>query len=493
MTPPAFTFRLYNSLTRELQEFKPINPPFVGMYVCGPTVYGHAHLGHARPYINADVLFRFLKAQGFQVRYVRNITDVGHLVNDEDDGEDKIAVKAKLDSLEPMEVAQHYSDSFFEDLSSLNILRPSIEPRATGHVPEQIEMIQDIMAKGLAYEVNGSVYFDVHAYNKLNKYGVLSGRSLEDMMAGQGSRTLEGQQEKRNTEDFALWKKANPEHIMRWNSPWGIGFPGWHIECSAMSGKYLGKEFDIHGGGMDLMFPHHEAEIAQSVTCNHAIPARYWIHNNMLTVNGQKMAKSLNNGIGLKQLFTGDHPLLEQAYSPMNLRFFLLQAHYRSTVDFSNEALQAAEKGFKRLSESYIRLYDLKASDVPPNLELTSWDENCWKVMGEDLNTPMLLAQLFEASRMINSVYDGKEKINENDLHFLQERFTLWFDQVLGLKTENFENGDAMNAAMNVLIKLRMEAKQQKNFALSDQIRVELEAAGIKLKDGKEGTTWALE
>lgn len=493
MKPESFSFRLYNSLTRQEEVFQPVNPPFVGMYVCGPTVYGHAHLGHARPYINADILFRFLKAQGYAVRYVRNITDVGHLLNDADDGEDKIAIKARLESLEPMEVAQFYSDSFFEDLAQLNILRPSIEPRATGHIPEQIQMIQEIMNAGLAYEVNGSVYFDVHAYNQHHHYGILSGRSLEDMLSGMGSRTLDGQDEKRNAQDFALWKKANPEHIMRWSSPWGVGFPGWHIECSAMSNKYLGKTFDIHGGGMDLQFPHHEAEIAQSVTCFHKVPSRFWIHNNMLTVNGQKMAKSLNNGIGLKELFEGNHHLLERAYTPMNLRFFLLQAHYRSTVDFSNEALQAADKGYKRLSEAYMRLKNLTSTLENSDRNWQEWNVQCWNLIGEDLNTPMLLASLFDAARSINSIADKKEKISESDLFFLQQQFQFWFENVLGLKIEDNNTHQVLGDVMNVLIDLRIQAKSDKNFALSDFIRWQLEEKGIRLKDGKEGTTWSIE
>lgn len=486
--------KLYNTYTRRLEEFEPINGPFVGLYVCGPTVYGPPHLGHARGPITFDVLHRYLIHRGYKVRYVRNITDVGHLVDDADEGEDKIAKKARLEKLEPMEIAQLYTNSYREAIGRLNILPPSIEPLASGHIPEQIAMIAKIMEQGLAYESNGSVYFDVMKYAETHDYGKLSGRVLEDLMAGAGNaaRELEGQDEKRNANDFALWKKAAPEHIMRWDSPWSVGFPGWHIECSAMSNKYLGQEFDIHGGGMDLLFPHHESEIAQSTACHHKQPAKYWLHHNMITVNGQKMAKSLGNGINMMDLYEGTNHLLEKPYSPMTLKFFVLQAHYRGTLDFSNEALQAAEKGLARLFNAYKLVDGLKTSATSTS-DIQAVMNDAYAAMNEDLNTPITIAQLFEAARITNSVNDGKETITEADKTLLKQLFDTFLVDVLGLKEEEKGSDSLVDDLMQLIITLRKEARDKKDFATSDIIRDRLKEAGVQLKDGKEGTTFSVE
>lgn len=484
--------RLYDTYKREIRAFEPINPPFVGIYVCGPTVYGHPHLGHARGPVVFDVLNRYLQHLNFKVRFVRNITDVGHLVNDADEGDDKIAKKARLEQLEPMEIAQFYSDSYHKMLNSLNVFPASIEPRASGHIIEQIEMIQSIIENGFAYESNGSVYFDVIGYSKTNNYGKLSGRVLEDLIAGAGNeaRELEGQDEKRNPNDFALWKKAGVEHIMQWSSPWGKGFPGWHIECSAMSKKYLGETFDIHGGGMDLLFPHHESEIAQSVACGGKQPANYWMHHNMITVNSQKMAKSLNNGISIDEFFSGNHALLEKAYSPMTLKFFILQAHYRGTLDFSNDALKAAEKGLNRLLQASETLKLLKTGNTS-EVDITSLCNKCYAALNEDLNTPILIATLFDLVSLINTIANGNIQISSSDLEILQKNYNTFVFDILGLKVEKSEKSEKTDGLMQLLIEMRNEAKASKNYALSDQIRNKLTEIGFELKDGKEGTTYS--
>lgn len=486
--------KLYNTYTRTLEVFEPLNPPFVGLYVCGPTVYGPPHLGHARGPITFDILHRYLKHLGYRVRYVKNITDVGHLVDDADEGEDKIAKKARLEKLEPMEVAQLYTNNYREEIGKLNVLMPSIEPLASGHIPEQIAMIEEIISQGFAYESNGSVYFDVIKYAESHDYGRLSGRVLDDLIAGAGNaaRELEGQDEKRNPNDFALWKKAAPEHIMQWDSPWGKGFPGWHIECSAMSAKYLGKQFDIHGGGMDLLFPHHESEIAQSTACNHQQPARYWLHHNMVTLNGQKMAKSLGNGINLGDFYAGNHPLLAQAYSPMTLKFFVLQAHYRGTIDFGNEALQAAEKGLSRLFNAFKLVDSLKISDIS-TVNIKEVVDAAYAAMNEDLNTPIAIAQLFEAARITNSINDGKESISADDRQLLKQFFSSFLIDILGLKEEEKGNEGLVDELMQLIIDLRKDARTKKDFATSDIIRDRLKEAGIQLKDGKEGTSYVME
>ncbi len=479
---------LYNSITREKEEFRPINSPFVGMYVCGPTVYGDPHLGHARPAITFDLLFRYLKHLGYKVRYVRNITDVGHLENDADEGEDKIAKKAKLEQLEPMEVAQYYINSYHDAIDLLNVLRPSIEPRASGHIIEQIKLVEKIFEAGYAYEVNGSVYFDVIKYSKTHEYGKLSGRILDDLISN--TRDLEGQDEKRNPADFALWKKAQPEHIMRWESPWSIGFPGWHLECSAMSTKYLGETFDIHGGGMDLLFPHHECEIAQSNAANGKESVKYWLHNNMITINGQKMGKSLGNFITLSEFFTGNHKALTKAYSPMTIRFFILQAHYRGTVDFSNEALIAAEKGMKRLTQSYSTIKKLKTSESSTS-NIKQLLQNCYDAMNDDLNSPILIANLFEAVRIINSVKDNIETITTEDLVILQKIIDDFAIEILGLKDEGSKtDNNVVDELMNLVIQLRQNARSNKDYATSDKIRDELSKINISVKDTKEGVVW---
>jgi cysteinyl-tRNA synthetase len=486
---------IYNTLSRTKEDFQPLNSPFVGMYVCGPTVYGDPHLGHARPAITFDLVFRYLQHLGYRVHYVRNITDVGHLENDEDEGEDKIAKKARLEQLEPMEVAQYYSDRYFLFMEAMNVKRPSIEPRASGHIPEQIEMIRKIIDAGYAYEVNGSVYFDVIKYNEKYNYGKLSGRILEDLLSN--TRELEGQEEKRNPVDFALWKKAQPEHIMRWSSPWSEGFPGWHIECSAMGTKYLGAHFDIHGGGMDLMFPHHESEIAQSRIANGSDSVKYWMHNNMITINGQKMGKSLGNFITLEEFFTGKHPGLSQAYSPMTIRFFILQAHYRSTLDFSNEALQAAEKGLKKLLSGIETLRKILPSDpsgnTPSNFNIRQLMDNCYQAMNDDFNSPMVIANLFEGVRIINSVWDKKETISLPDLELLKNMFQLFIFDILGLKEESSEDqNDVVKGLMDLILTIRKDVRKKKDFSTSDQIRDALQNLKITVKDTKEGPEWKI-
>jgi cysteinyl-tRNA synthetase len=482
---------LTNSLTRQKEQFIPLNAPFAGMYVCGPTVYGFPHLGHARPYITFDVLNRYLQHLGYKVRYVRNITDVGHLENDADEGEDKIAKKARVEQLEPMEIVQLYTDKFHEAMRMLNVLPPGIEPRASGHIIEQIEMIKRIINNGYAYESNGSVYFDVINYSKTNDYGKLSGRIIEDLIAGAGNerRELEGQDEKRNPADFALWKKAQPVHIMRWPSPWSDGFPGWHIECSAMSQKYLGETFDIHGGGMDLLFPHHESEIAQSKGSCGKAPVKYWLHNNMITINGQKMGKSLGNFINLDELFSGSHKLLVQAYDPMTIRFFILQAHYRSTLDFSNEGLQAAEKGMSRLFNAIALLNKLPESDST-DYDVNKLKSDCYAAMNDDMNTAIVISHLFDAARYINSVHAGSAKISSNDKETLKGIMQLFTFEILGLKIDDSANSADENGLMQLLLNIRAEAKNKKDFATSDKIRDELIKLNYIIKDEKNGTTW---
>ena len=484
-------FLIYNTLTRRKEEFVPLKAPFVGLYVCGPTVYGDPHLGHTRPAITFDLLYRYLRSLGYKVRYVRNITDVGHLEHDADDGEDKISKKARLEQLEPMEVAQYYADRYHDAMRALNVLPPSIEPHASGHIIEQIEMTKEILKNGFAYESNGSIYFDVEAYNKKYHYGKLSGRVLDEMRAN--TRELDGQSDKRNPFDFALWKKAAPEHIMRWPSPWSDGFPGWHMECSAMSTRYLGETFDIHGGGMDLMFPHHECEIAQSVAaCGHDA-ARYWMHNNMITINGQKMGKSLGNFITFEQLTTGNHPLLAQAYSPMTIRFFILQAQYRSTLDFSNEALQAAEKGYERLMKAMKTLSKLKASEKS-SVDISDIEPRCKAAMDDDLNSPIVISVLFDAVRLINQIYDGQQTISAADLEELRRVMHLYVFDILGLRDDLAgDNNRLLGQLIDTVLDIRMQAKQAKDWATSDRIRDSLTALGIKVKDRKDGSDWELE
>lgn len=491
---------LYNTLTRKKEEFEPLHAPFVGMYVCGPTVYGEPHLGHARSAVTFDVLYRYLKYQGYKVRYVRNITDVGHLENDADEGEDKIQKRAKLEHLEPMEVVNHYTNIYHNEMQKLNVLQPDIEPRASGHIIEQIALIQEILDNGLAYVVNGSVYFDVSAYNKDHKYGKLSGRNIEDLIGN--TRTLEGQDEKRAPFDFALWKKASPSHIMRWPSPWSDGFPGWHLECSAMSRKYLGTSFDIHGGGLDLMFPHHECEIAQNqASCDHSDGARYWVHNNMITVNGQKMGKSLGNFINLSELFSGNHEMLEQAYSPMTIRFFILQAHYRSTLDFSNEALQAARKGYTKLMNGLRVLKKLQypdgATTVEPDAklseELQKLTEDCLRGLNDDLNTARTIASLFNLLKKINSLYLGQigmQQLSRGTFDLMRDTYQELVLQVLGLQEERI--GD-MDEVLNLVLGFYKEAKEEKAYDKVDAIRAELKKQGIVIKDMKTGIDWAYE
>ncbi len=485
------TLKIVNSYTREKEEFQPINPPFVGLYVCGPTVYGDPHLGHARPYTTFDVVYRYLTYLGYKVRYVRNITDVGHLENDADEGEDKIAKKARLEQLEPMEVVQHYTNRFHNAMDALNNIPPSIEPSASGHIIEQIQMIEGILKNGYAYEVNGSVYFDVPKFSKDFPYGKLSGRNIDDMLAV--TRELDGTEDKKHPADFALWKKAEPTHIMRWPSPWGDGFPGWHLECSAMSTKYLGETFDIHGGGMDLQFPHHEAEIAQSQACNHSSPAKVWMHNNMITINGRKMGKSLGNFITLEEFFTGTHDALEQAYSPLTVRFFILQAHYRSTLDFSNDALKAAEKALQKLQATYETLLLINANSDTTDFDIETFKAKCFDALNDDFNTSMVLAEFFELSRFINSAATGKAKLSEEGLTQIREAYKLFFEDILGLKrAEQSTTADLSSDLMETILKLRHEARFKKDFATSDFIRDELGKLGITVKDGKDGATWEM-
>jgi cysteinyl-tRNA synthetase len=480
--------QIYNTLTKKKEVFSPIVKNHVGIYVCGPTVYGDPHLGHARPAITFDIVFRYLTHADYKVRYVRNITDAGHLENDADEGEDKIAKKARLEQLEPMEIVQFYTLSYHKAMNALNCLAPSIEPRATGHIIEQIEMVKKILNNGFAYEINGSVYLDVNKYNEKYPYGVLSGRNIEAAL--EGTRELDSQTEKRSPVDFAIWKKANNEHIMRWPSPWGEGFPGWHMECSAMSEKYLGKTFDIHGGGMDLVFPHHEAEIAQSNACNNCSPVNYWMHNNMITVDGKKMGKSLGNFINLEEFFTGSHAKLERAYTPMTIRFFILQAHYRSTVDFSNEALQAAEKGFNKLMTAMETLQELSASENS-TYNVKELEDKCYAAMDDDFNTPILIAHLFDGVRIINSVKDGKESLNASDLEQLKTIFNTFVTDILGFIFHKESSGnDLTNEVMELVLQLRENAKKSKDFDTADLIRDELSKVGIQIKDSREGSSW---
>lgn len=482
---------VYNTLSRQKELFVPLNPPHVGMYVCGPTVYGDAHLGHARPAITFDLVFRYLKHLGYKVRYVRNITDVGHLENDADEGEDKIAKKARLEKLEPMEVVQYFTDRYHAAMDKLNVLKPSIEPRASGHIIEQISLVKTILKEGMGYESKGSVYFDVEKYSKVHQYGVLSGRVLEDLMSN--TRDLEGQDEKRNNADFALWKKAQPEHIMRWPSEWSDGFPGWHLECSAMSTRYLGDQFDIHGGGMDLLFPHHESEIAQSTVANHKTPAKYWLHNNMITINGQKMGKSLGNFIQLDEFFAGKHASLQQAYSPMTVRFFILQAHYRSPLDFSNEALQASEKGFQRLMKSMVTLEKLVPA-ATSSCDISGLQAKCYEAINDDLNSPILIAHLFDAARIINSASDKKESLTVEDINLLRSMMHSFVFDILGLLPEIDSTADnsVIEGLMKLILDMRKIARENKDWAASDKIRNMLASLNITVKDTKEGTTWEI-
>ncbi|WP_373134952.1 cysteine--tRNA ligase [Barnesiella intestinihominis] len=489
MTQP---FYIYNTLTRKKEEFKPLNPPYVGMYVCGPTVYGDAHLGHARPAITFDVLFRYLRHLGYKVRYVRNITDVGHLENDADEGEDKVAKKARLESLEPMEVVQYYLNRYHKAMEALNVLPPSIEPHASGHIIEQIEYIKKIIEAGYAYVSNGSVYFDVVKYNKDHHYGKLSGRNIDDLL--NTTRELDGQSEKHNSFDFALWKKASPEHIMRWPSPWSDGFPGWHLECSTMSTKYLGEEFDIHGGGMDLLFPHHECEIAQSVAAQGHETVHYWMHNNMITINGQKMGKSLGNFITLDEFFSGNHKLLQQPYSPMTIRFFILQAHYRSTVDFSNEALQASEKALQRMLEGWDNLSKIEPAEVS-TVDVKTIRERCYEAMNDDLSTPIVISHLFEAVKIINTVLAGGATLSAEDSAHLEETFRIFLFDIMGIRKEagvSEEGNEAYHKAVDLLLDVRKEAKARKDWTTSDYIRDRLSEIGFEIKDTKEGVEWKL-
>jgi cysteinyl-tRNA synthetase len=484
----AINLEFYNTLNRKKEVFEPLNPPNVGMYVCGPTVYGDPHLGHARAAIVFDVVFRLLSHFGYKVRYVRNITDVGHLENDADGGEDKIAKKARLEQLEPMEIVQLYTDQYHKAMDALNMLHPSIEPRASGHIIEQIAMIEEIMENGFGYEKDGSVYFDVVAYNKKNHYGKLSGRVVEELL--DNTRDLEGQDDKKNSVDFALWKKAQPEHIMRWPSPWSVGFPGWHVECSTMGAKYLGSPFDIHGGGMDLLFPHHECEIAQSQAANKQDPVKYWMHNNMITINGQKMSKSLNNFITLDQLFEGDHEALDQAYAPMTIRFFILQAHYRGTLDFSNDALKAAEKGYRKLMNSIATASKLSPGEKSTS-DIPALVENCEKAIKDDLSTSILISHLFEGVRITNSVKIGEETISKGDLSLLNKMFEDYAFNILGFQAEADQTGQGViGPLMDLILDIRQDARVNKNFDISDKIRDALTTMKITTKDEKDGTSW---
>lgn len=484
---------IYNTLTRTKQLFRPIHEGYVGMYVCGPTVYGDAHLGHARPAVTFDILFRYLRHIGYKVRYVRNITDVGHLEHDADSGEDKVAKKARIEQLEPMEVVQLYLNRYHKDMEALNVIPPSIEPHASGHIIEQIEFIKRILDAGYAYESQGSVYFDVEKYNRDHRYGKLSGRNIDELI--NTTRNLDGQEEKRNPLDFALWKKASPEHIMHWPSLWSEGFPGWHLECSTMGTKYLGERFDIHGGGLDLMFPHHECEIAQSVAALGHDTVNYWMHNNMITINGKKMGKSYNNFITLEQFYNGSHPLLKQAYSPMVIRFFILQAQYRSTVDFSNEALQAAEKALQKMLDGYRRLGNLLPSEKS-TVELPDFKAQCYEAMDDDLNTPMVIATLFDACRIINQAADGLIKLNADDIASLRYLFDTFLIEILGVRVsadaESSGNSKAFDGAMDLLMEIRKNAKSSKDWATSDLIRDKLSELGFVIKDTKNGAEWSL-
>lgn len=479
---------IYNTLSRKKEAFVSLNPPFVGMYVCGPTVYSDVHLGNCRTFVSFDLIYRYLLHLDYKVRYVRNITDAGHLEGDNDEGDDKFSKKARLEQLEPMEIVQRYTVGFHDVLRMFNTLPPSIEPTATGHISEQIEMIGTILENGYAYEIDGTVYFDVEKYSKEFNYTILTNRNLEEML--NNTRELGGQDEKRGRLDFALWIKAKPEHIMRWPSPWGVGFPGWHIECSAMSRKYLGDQFDIHGGGMDLAATHHTNEIAQSLACNEVQPAKYWMHTNMLTVNGTRMSKSAGNGFLPHELFTGNHDLLNKGYSPMAVRFFMLQAHYRSTLDFSNEALEAAEKGFKRLMNAISLLPKLKASDIENKAEIQDIKLRCYAAMNDDFNSPVLIAELFEGVRLINSAYDWKIQLSQEDIDELQKMMQNFVFDILGLKDDSIDDSEDFEKLMELVINLRIEAKSNKDYATSDRIRKGLESMGIQLQDNKDTTLW---
>ncbi len=483
--------KIYNSLSGEKEVFTPIHDGNVGMYVCGPTVYSNVHLGNLRTFMSFDVIFRYFQHLNYKVRYVRNITDVGHIVDDVDEGEDKIAKKARLEQLEPMEVVQRYTVDFHEILGAFNFLPPSIEPTATGHIIEQIEIIKKIIETGIGYEANGSVYFDVVKFNETNHYGRLSGRNIEDMLAN--TRDLDGQSDKKNPQDFALWKKAEPQHIMRWPSPWSDGFPGWHLECTAMSTKYLGNHFDIHGGGMDLKFPHHECEIAQNEACTGQTPVNYWLHANMLTLNGKKMAKSTGNNILPGEILSGENTILSKAFSASVTRFFMLQAHYRSILDFSDDAIVAAEKGYKRLMEAMSSLESIPAA-AQSTLNIAEWKQLCYDAMNDDFNTPILIAQLFEGVRFVNLLKEGKETLTTEDVTTFATAMNAFVFDVLGLESENASEGnnDKLEGTVNLLIEMRKQARENKNFALSDQIRDQLLALGIQLKDGKDGTTFSL-
>lgn len=483
--------RIHNSLTGKKELFKPINEGHVGMYVCGPTVYSNVHLGNCRTFMSFDMIFRYFRHLGYKVRYVRNITDAGHLENDADEGEDKIAKKAKLEQIEPMEVVQRYTVDFHNTLQQFNLLPPSIEPTATGHIIEQIEIIKEILDKGLAYEVNGSVYFDVVKFNEDHDYGKLSGRKLEDMITN--TRELTAQDEKRNPQDFALWKKAEPQHIMRWPSPWGDGFPGWHLECTAMSTKYLGETFDIHGGGMDLKFPHHECEIAQAEASTGKSPVNYWMHANMLTLNGRKMSKSTDNNIYPAEIFSGDNNILSKPYTPAVVRFFMMQAHYTSILDLSDEALQASEKGYNRLMEALESVDSLKTGDSS-DFDVLAWQQKCYDAMNDDFNTPILIAQLFEGVKHINLIKENKEGISKEDKDILANTLKTFVYDVLGIESQSLAKDDSntLSGVVQLLIDIRNEARANKDFATSDKIRDELHALGIQLKDGKEGTTFSI-
>ena len=488
-----FDLYLNNSLTGKKEKFQPIKEGYVGMYVCGPTVYNKVHLGNCRTFISFDLMYRYLVHLGYKVRYVRNITDAGHLENDAEEGEDRIAKKARLDEIEPMEVVQKYSLDFHKILEQFNNLPPNIEPTATGHIVEQIETIKKIIDKGLAYERNGNVYFDVLKYNESEHYGILSGRNLKDMIAH--TRELSGQDDKKNPQDFALWKKAEPQHIMRWPSPWGVGFPGWHLECSVMSAKYLGENFDIHGGGMDLKFPHHECEIAQGKAAYGEDPVNYWLHANMLTLNGKKMAKSTGNNILPEEIFSGNNKTLSKPFSPIITRFFMLQAHYSSFLDFSDEALLSAEKGFHRITDALDELSELEPAEES-SLDIAGWRKKCYQAMGDDFNSPVLIAQLFEAVKMINSVATGKDQLKRNDIELLRTTFHAFFYDVLGLEHEVEEHHEDRSELVGDLVKLlidqRNQARANRDFATADAIRDQLKAIGVQLKDGKSGTTFEI-
>ena len=485
---------IYNSLTSKKEKFIPIEKDHVGMYVCGPTVYSNVHVGNVRTFMSFDMVYRYLLHLGYKVRYIRNITDAGHLENDADQGEDRIAKKAHLEKIEPMEVVQRYTVDFHNTLNRFNFLPPSIEPTATGHIIEQIEIIKQIVDKGFAYEVKGSVYFDVLKYNQENNYGILSGRKIEDLI--HNTRLLDGQSDKKNPQDFALWKRAEPQHIMRWPSPWGIGFPGWHLECTAMSTKYLGKKFDIHGGGMDLKFPHHECEIAQAEICNDSSPVNIWMHTNMLTLNGQKMAKSTGNFILPNDFFTGDSKHLSKSFSAGCVRFFILQAHYRSVLDFSNEALLASEKGYNKLMESVRILETLNPSSNTSDFNVASWKENCYNAMNDDFNSPILIAELFSVVKFINQVKDGSSTVSKKDLEIIMNTVKIFVFEILGLQNVNeAENQykEKLEETLELLIKMRSDARANKDFELSDKIRIELDEIGIQLKDSKGGTTFKID